>query len=976
MAPRPGLGLRPGPGWCIAWLCLRALVGPTEAAAQSEFGSVAGTIIESWEGRPLPGVTVTVRGTTLATTSDAQGRYELRQVPPGDHTLRFSKSGYATAVVTDVRVLADQSTKVDGVLRPEFYEMEEYEVTAEVFEEQAVQLLQERQQASALIEAIGSEQFSRVGAGDAADIVSKVPGITVTDGKNPVVRGLNERYVGVQLNGAEVPSADPYRKSAQLDVFPAKLIDRVIVNKTFTPDQPGNFTGGGVNVLTKSFPERFFASFEGGVEYNTRATFNDQFLTYTGGGSDWLGLDDGTRALPGALAARDLVVPFPVSSLGRPGSASFANNLALANRLSDLTATLGTAAFAPRKEAPPPNHSFALSFGDTVPVWDRPFGYFGGLSYKRSFSFLDGISRRFRPASGGGIELRRDFADTSGIEEVNWAAIVNLAYRPAENHEVNFNFLFTQSAEDLARQQTGTSTDDPGFTFHLNRLQFTERNLKTYQLKGTHNLPEALDLQLAWLAALSDTSQQEPDARFFNFSEVGGGFELGNASIPSPRFPTRFFRDLAENNKNGKLDLTLPLPVWRDQEGALKLGVFGSFSTREFSDREIFYGGNTGAGSAFPFTGDPNTFLTEASLGFALRTNRSGTVSVDWNRYLQARDSVYSGGLDITAGYAMLEMPVLPRLRLVGGVRYELTSLAVGSRSSLANAITGLTVNDARLEQADLLPAAGLSWAILTNMNVRLSYSRTLARPSFRELAGYRSFDPVLNELLDGNPLLRLSSIENYDLRWEWFPGSGDTLAVSLFYKDLQDAIEKKFITTDAEIVSWENRQAGKVYGLEFEIRKHLGFLGGALDAFSLGANAALIQSEVELTPVEVAARTLFLNDDSGSRQLFDQSPYIVNADLTYRNERLGTTATIAYSLHGPRITIAGLATPDVFEQPAPVLDLVFSQRLGKHCQVKFSAKNLLDPLIERTFGERGDSFIYSSYRKGRVFGLSVNWEF
>lgn len=962
-----------GWGWGLGMILLAAATG---LRGQTDFGAITGTIIESWEGKPLPGVTITVRGTTLATSSDGLGRYELRQVPPGDHALRFSKPGYATAVVTDVRVLAGQSTKVDGVLRPEFYDLEEYEVTAEVFEEQAVQLLQERQQASALLEAIGSEQFSRVGAGDAADIISKVPGITVTDGKHPVVRGLNERYVGVQLNGAEVPSADPYRKSVQLDVFPAKLIDRVVVNKTFTPDQPGNFTGGGVNVVTKSFPEEFFANVEAGVEYNTRATFNEKFLSYAGGDKDWLGLDDGTRALPGPLAAPDLVVPFPVSSLGRPGSASYEQNLARANQLRDLTVAMGTTVFAPRRAAPPPNHQLAVSFGDTVPVLDRPFGFFGGLSYKRSFSFQEGISRRYRPALGSGIELRRDYADVSGSEEVNWASVVNLAYRLHDNHEVSFNFLFTQNAEDVARQQTGTSTDDPGFVFHLNRLQFTERNLQTYQLKGTHTLPEVLDLKVDWLAAWSDTSQDEPDARFFHYREVGGAFELGHASIPSPRFPTRYFRALAENNKNGKLDLTLPFAAWNSLEGALKLGTFGSLSAREFSDREIFYGGNSDAGSAFPFTGDPNSFLTDASLGYTLRTNRSGTVSVDWHRYVQARDSVYTGNLDISAGYAMLDLPVLPRLRVVGGVRYELTAQSVASRSYIANAITGLSVNDSALEQTDLLPAAGLTYTIITNMNVRFSYSRTLARPSFRELAGYRSYDPVLNELLDGNPRLRLSRIENFDLRWEWFPSPGDTLAVSLFYKDLQDAIEKQFITTDAEIVSWDNRKAGKVYGVEFEVRKNLGFLGDFFDGFGVGANAALIESEVALTPVEVAARTLYLGDDSGVRPLYDQSPYIINLDVTYDNVRTGTRATVAYSVYGPRITIAGLATPDVYEQPAPVVDFLLSQTLGKHCKVKFSAKNLLDPLIERTYGRQGDSFLYTSFRKGRTFGLSLSWEF
>ena len=237
--------------WCqrILSLVLGCCLG-FEVLGQ-DAGAVVGIVVSSWDGAPLANATVTVRGTTLATQSDAAGHFKVAGVPVGNQTLRISKSGFASAVVTDITVLPAQTTTVNGNLRPEFYELEEYEVTAEEFTQQTEQILFERQKSSSMMEALGSDFLARVGAGNAAESISKVSGATIVDGKFAVIRGLSDRYVSTTLNGANIPSADPYRQSASLDLFPSQVIDRVVVSKTFTPDQPGAFTGGaaGMTVL-------------------------------------------------------------------------------------------------------------------------------------------------------------------------------------------------------------------------------------------------------------------------------------------------------------------------------------------------------------------------------------------------------------------------------------------------------------------------------------------------------------------------------------------------------------------------------------------------------------------------------------------------------------------------------------------------------------------------------------------------------
>lgn len=946
-------------------------------AQEAERGTITGTILESWEGKPLAGVTVLVRGTTLAVTTDAQGRFQLTGVPPGVHTLQFSAPGYTRATLGEVLVAPGQTSPVTYSLRPEFYEMEEYVVTAPELESATEQLLAERRESVALLDVIGADQFARVGASDAADIVSRVAGVTISEDKTPVVRGLNERYVGLTLNGAEVPSPDPYKKTVNLDLFPAALIQSVTVQKSFTPDQPGNFTGGGLNLVTRSLPEARVFQLSGEVGYNTRATGSGQFLSYPGGSLDWLGMDDGTRALPAALAAPDLRVPPPPFSSGRPNSATYEQRKADAAQLAALTRQLGVTEFRGRSQAPPPNHKVALAFGDTVKLLGGSLGYFVGLSYDRRYSLYDdGVARRYAPGSGQGqFVVRKDFRDWRSLEEVTWGALVNLAYVFNEAHEIGFNYLHNQSAEDLVRRQLGVISDDPGTDFDLNRLIYTERALDTFQWRGRHVLPALADLRVDWLGSLATTTQDEPDARFFNFGWEGGRPVLDRSGFPEPRAPTRYFRELTEDQVSGRLDLALPVSQWSGLEAQVRGGLLFSDAQRDFLDREFFYQGQSGETARHPFTGDPNTFLSAENLGFNSTTNaNTGAISYTWNRYLQLRQSYYLGQQQIAAAYLMGELPLHPHWKLIGGVRIESTDLSVASESYLANAITGLTTNRSELVQSDWLPAAGLIWNPRPDMAVRLNYAQTLARPTFRELAAYRGYDPVLDELLDGNPRLKMSQIQNYDLRWEWFPRPGEVLSVSLFYKDLRQAIERNFVTRDAEIVSFINRDQAEVYGVEFEARRALDFLPDEYGTLTLGLNLALIQSEVTLSPEELAAKREVLPDAPATRSLYDQSPYVLNADLTHELPQTGTSLTLGFNLFGPRITIASLVTEDIFEQPAPLLDLVLRQRLSRRLSLKFSVKNLLDPAIERTYGEAGD-LLFSSFRRGMTFALGFNYE-
>jgi outer membrane receptor protein involved in Fe transport len=830
-------------------------------------------------------------------------------------------------------------------------------------------LLQERATSLGSIEAIGTEQIGKSGSSDAGAVVNRVAGASIVDGKFAVIRGLSDRYVTTTLNGAEIPSADPYRRSASLDLFPAQVIEKVVVSKTFTPDKPGAYTGGGIDITTKCFPDKPFLTFSLGTAYNSQATGNDKFLTYDGGGQDWLGMDDGTRELPSSVGSAS--IPNPIYNTGRPTSPTFQSRVDQANLLNDLTRAMGTAQFAPVQEAPPLDHNFFLAAGDKTHLLGRPAGVFGSFSYKHEYrSYDEGIRRRELPKAGGGTIVSQDFEDSRSLDVVNWSAMASAASEWSENHQAGFNFFYNQASEKSARIQVGTKEANPGETYYSYRLQWVERNLQTYQLKGTDEFPHLGGTRLDWLVAMSSVSQDEPDTRFFNMLTLDGiDFETGDNTLPEPADPTRYYRQLGENNLNPKVDLTIPFRAFADGEAELKLGWYDSSTDRDYEERQILYRGTA------PFNGDPNTYLTPDNLGYTARPGSFGSTNYTWNRYISSFDSTYTADSHISAQYLMLEVPLFGGLKLVGGARFESTDIQVDSESYIENAVTGQRVNSSKIKQTDVLPAVSLIHVLRPNMNLRLSYSETVARPSFRELAACRSYDPILDVELDGNPNLKMTSAKNYDARWEWFPRPGELISVSLFYKDLKQPIERRFISLVGDLITYDNRPEGEVWGVELELRKNLDFLDARLRGWSLGGNLSLMQSETPLTDDEYENKSQFVPGTDSARPLYDQSPYLANVDVNYDNPRWGTSASLVFGIAGPRIAIASLTTEDVYEQPAPQLDFILSQKLARRMTLKFTAKNLLNPKSELTYGQNGGG-LYSSYGRGMTFGLSLTCGF
>ncbi|MFA6546206.1 MAG: TonB-dependent receptor, partial [Limisphaerales bacterium] len=375
-------------------------------------------------------------------------------------------------------------------------------------------------------------------------------------------------------------------------------------------------------------------------------------------------------------------------------------------------------------------------------------------------------------------------------------------------------------------------------------------------------------------------------------------------------------------------------------------GWFQSSSERTFSERTFTYDGTAG----WDTVGDPNAYLNN----LAARTLSS-----------PFGNQRYSGTSDSSAVYLMFDVPLTDRLRFIGGARQESTDIR----------ITNNGVPSKPLLADDTLPAFGLVFSLTPQMNFRLNYGKTIARPTFREIANYESYDPSGDEIFVGNPDLERTVVDNYDARWEWFPRPGEVLSVGAFYKQLDKPIEKYLRSLDGGKISSVNREAATVYGLEFEARKTLDFIDPLLDHWSLGGNFSYIQSEVPLTEVELFNKRSANPGTSATRPLYDQSPYIANFDLGYDNPRSGTSASLTLNLTGERIYIALGKGPDIYEQPPMTVDFVATQKLRPGMKLKFTVKNLTDPTFKRTYGADAGAPVYSASRKGRTIGLTLSMD-
>jgi hypothetical protein len=1002
-------------------LVLHLLLFAACAGMVSAQGTISGRVVNASTGDALRDARIFVQDQpSILGVTDLEGRYVLEGLPVGVHTLRVFKVGFDLKAISEIEVTDGKVTRLDVTLSPfgqaagdeggsatgappaqddfedsgDVFELDALTVTAQEVRSEEAALLSDRQRSPTISDALGSEMLSRLSLGDAAEAMTKVTGASVVDGKYVVIRGLGDRYTNTLLNNVGVPSADPDRRAVQLDQFPSDLLESIVTSKSFTPDQPGSFSGGSVNLKTKSFPEGRFVKLGGKIGYNSNTTGED-LLSVPGGGRDWTGMDDGTRALPNEFPDR---LELTVAQARRDARAG---DFSTALELDRLTQLFDNRAFYPSTERADPNFELSFSLGDR---WlfqnEGKLGYVVSFKYDRSAShYEDGVvgrysegrrsdyespefvdvSRVFTPDTSvynfssfienGSVPPSGDpgFGVTRSAFSVDWGGLAQIAYAPTTAHEITARFFFNQSANDVVKRGVGEAVrSDSGGEFRENiDILYTERSISSTQLEGKSVFPvSGEDLEVDWRIAYSVSTQDQPDYRNleFKWSYIFDDYD------PSGVFQNRYFRDLEDTSLEYATNLTYALSFINERQLEIKVGALRSDGDRTYRGRQFQI-------QNFPLVrNDPATAYAQLQAF----PNPVGLISIDetnntveFGTVMRETDSNidYDGSQEITAGYIMLDIPVTASLRLIGGVRYEETLLETVPRPT-SNIVPEIGL----IDQGEWLPAVSLVQALSENMNLRLSFGRTLARPTYREMAAVRVYEPFTDEFYEGNPDLDQASIDNYDVRWEWFVRPGELIAVSGFYKELTGAIENSF---QSGAIQPQNIESGEVYGVEFEYRQMLDYWFESLQGLTFGLNFAIIESEVGIPAAELAAIRGLDPEAPDVRPLFGQSSYTFNVDASYFLESLNSTVSVTYNVSGERLDLVTTGPlPDVYEQPAGALTLVVSTILRGGWSAKLTLDNLLDPTFEKTLTHEGQEFLYESYRTGRTVSLSVSRDF
>lgn len=949
--------------------------------AFSQTGTLRGTVIDSETGETIIGANVLLKGTYTGTVTDLDGQFSL-ELPVGTHDIQISYITYTTLTIEGIEIKDKEVKFLNSIaITSEEMQLAEVIITAEAASNTEAALLVVKKKSSIMIDGISSEKIKLTGDGSAAEVAKRVTGVSIEGGRYVYIRGLGDRYTKTMLNGAEIPGLDPDRNSLQMDIFPSNQIRSIIVSKNFTPDLPADFTGGLLNIETVDFPEEKVFNLSLGTSFNPYVHLNSDFLTYEGGDLDFLGFDDGARALP-ELAYSDNI-PSPIS-----GASSDEVNSFIRSFNPELAAVRQTSLM---------DLSVGLSLGNMIDLnkdgeKSRKLGYMFSLSYKNDYKYYSeaffGEYQRFTDPDLLDLRYSNILDGQLGEQNVLIGALAGLAYK-TENDKIRLTINHLQNGEKRAARldidNNGEAVGQSGYIAISDNLEYNQRSLTNLFLGGTHVRNEG-NVELEWKVSPTFSYSYDPDIRKTAFTYIPSQeyylFQAGNGGNPS-----RIWRELSEINLPSYLDLTLKHSL-SGNDAKFKAGASHIYKLRDYEilsyDIQFF-----GLQSPW-YEPDASIVLNPENLYPASQNNiyyQSG------NRVPNPNE--YSSNINNIGVYAMEEFMPVNKLKLILGVRMEnYTQRHTGRDQAFAagDSVFGSNLdNDIVLQSTNFFPSASMIFYATEEQNIRAAYSRTIARPSFKELSFAQILDPVTNRFFNGSffeyndwdGVLVETDINNFDIRWEYFLERGQAISVSAFYKTFDNPIELVRIAEQQTTSEFQPRNVGRgtVLGLEFEVIKNLAFISPVLRKFNLNANMTLVQSAIDMVDSELNSRLNFERTGetiADTRPMAGQAPYFINAGLIYSDTDNGIDAGLFYNVKGPTLAVIGLGLfPDVYMAPFHSLNFSFFKALNEKATIDFKVANILNDKIDQVYKsfETEDEF-FSSLNPGVTFSVGLGYRF
>ena len=890
--------------------------------AHSQTSGIKGLVLEDKTGQPLPGATVTIKELNKSRVTDSDGSFTFSKVEPGIYELKITALTFREKVVTEVVVVKDEINTLTISLEEKNNQLDEVVIkTTKAKVESVKSLLTQQKNSANVSDGISAETIRRTPDKNTSDVLKRISGASIQDNRFVIIRGLNDRYNAALLNGAPLPSSESDRKAFSFDIFPSNMLDNLIITKTASPDLPGDFAGGVVQINTKSVPEKDFQSISIGSGYNTITTFKEQ-KTYKGGNTDWLGFDDGTRQIPSTIPSTEVF-----------GTLTYQERATIAKSFQSDWA-INTSKFAP-------NTSFQYSIGRHYEFGEKVFGVMFSASHNITNSFNNRELNDYEnPDPTEPSLLVTKYNDKRYSQQVLTGTLANFSLKLNSNNTITFKNILSINSNDLVIERYGQRDLTDVRTTKADVRWFTSNRIYSGQLNGDHYFSQS-KIKINWTGFYSNIKREIPNLRRNIYTIEDPNSTDPNATIPYAVIANNnggpdygggmFFAETNESIHGGKLDLTKKITVGEDFINDFKIGGFTQIRDRDFSARQLQY--NTlNLGGTFDtnlLTLPNETIFNVANMG-QISPGVNGFTLFDFTKFTDS----YTAGSELKAGYVMFDSRY-KKFRLVWGVRVEDFHQTLDARTSETEYVNVDT------KKTDILPSVNLIFSINKKQNFRLSFSKTINRPEYRELAPFAFYDFETGFLTQGNPDLKRASINNFDLRYEIYPGKGQLFSVSWFLKEFTDPIEL-IQQVNNKTVTYENAISAKSSGVELEFRTLLSTIFNSksatiFDDLTLFSNIAVIRSSVDVSNANNA-------NPENNRPLQGQSPYVFNAGLQYLNKDNGWIVSANINRVGNRIAIGSSEIePAIWEKARTFLDFQIAKTFYKNkLELKLNVQNVL----------------------------------
>lgn len=934
---------------------LLILVMITIFNVNAQTGKIAGTIMDGEFNEPMAFANVLIKNTTKGTTSDFDGKYTI-DVEAGNYTIVFSYIGYQTIEISDVVVKSNDDVIVDVTLNTNSLETVVITTTVRKNTESAILDLQKK--SITLLDGLSAQSIKSSGASNIASAVKNVPGVSIQGGKYVYVRGLGDRYTKSILNGVDIPGLDPDRNTIQMDIFPTNILDNIIVIKSAAAEYPADFTGGVIDIVTKDFPTKANYTISTGFGYNPDMHFNDNYLNYSGSNTDFLGFDNGMRNIP---VNRYQVIP-----------GTFDNSTVLSN----MTNVFNKELMAKQSNSGA-NFNFGFTAGNQFDVGDDKLGYQLSFSYKNKTQFFDDRfdGTYMRDQNNSSVNELVGTRTSEGVEGKNTvllSALAGIVYK-RDNSKYKVNFLHIQNGESSAGlydQQIAQAAGGSGFEpIKKDALLYTERSITNLLFEGNHSFDDS-NWKLNWKVSPTLSRVYDKDHRITPLQQSQNGNYFISPSAASR--PIRIWRNLQEISLVAKVDAVRKYNLM-DRPAKAKFGFNQTVKQRDFSIDD------------FQFEISGQNIVADGNADNLLLSENIWTPQTDQGSHLVWGDlyepaNTFDATQNISAGYLSNEFSVSEKLKAVVGLRAELFSAIYTGQNQAA---TEIFVDEKIIDKLDLFPSANFIYSINDNSNLRVSYSRTTARPSFKEASKSQIFDPITNRLFIGNIDLEPSYISNFDIRTEFFGENSEMFAISGFYKDFKDPIELTFYESAPDQLTPRNLGNASVFGIEFEFRKSLGFLLTSLENLKFNINASYIESDLTMFEDEYNRRVNAARDGESiekTRELQGQSPYLINAGLNYSDSEIGLQTGLFFNVQGETLEVVGTGiVPDVYTVPFNSLNFTFNKKLGeeKKSTVDIKVSNILNSKRKSVYQSyKASDKTFTQFNPGTEFSIGYSYNF